>query len=322
VRDPSLKAIVQRVTPLFYSEGANLMLDRSPCVRAGSSLCWFRDRLALIQDDANFLVLIEPHTLQVDTISLPSGEGGLREFDDLRGNKRFKLDLEACVTVPTQEGDLLLAFGSGSTQYRQKIVTFGEPITATPILQELEALYEQLRNNTVFSGSELNIEGAIFCNGWVRLFNRGNGKPQARCLPVNATCDLAWDELVAYLQEPHKKPVPQLQQIYQYELGTLEDLPLTFTDATVTNQNVIFSATAENSPDASSDGVVAGSVLGILDAESRWIELRTSDGALFTSKVEGICASKKNANQLYLVVDVDDPTRPCELCEVQIEGDW
>jgi len=298
------------------------MLDRSPHVRAGSSLCWFRDRLALIQDDANFLVLIEPHTLQVDTISLPSGEGGLREFDDLRGNKRFKLDLEACVTVPTQEGDLLLAFGSGSTQYRQKIVTFGEPITATPILQELEALYEQLRNNTVFSGSELNIEGAIFCNGWVRLFNRGNGKPQARCLPVNATCDLAWDELVAYLQEPHKKPVPQLQQIYQYELGTLEDLPLTFTDATVTNQNVIFSATAENSPDASSDGVVAGSVLGILDAESRWIELRTSDGALFTSKVEGICASKKNANQLYLVVDVDDPTRPCELCEVQIEGDW
>jgi hypothetical protein len=33
-------------------------------VRAGSSLSWFGDRLALIQDDANFLVLIEPHSLQ------------------------------------------------------------------------------------------------------------------------------------------------------------------------------------------------------------------------------------------------------------------
>jgi hypothetical protein len=45
-------------------------------VRAGSSLSWFGDRLALIQDDANFLVLIEPHSLQVDPIPLPAGEGG------------------------------------------------------------------------------------------------------------------------------------------------------------------------------------------------------------------------------------------------------
>ena len=322
VQDPALKAIVQKSTPLFYSEGANLTLDRSAHVRAGSSLSWFGDRLALIQDDANFVVLIEPYTLQVDTICLPVGEGGLREFDDLRGNKRFKLDLEACVTVPTEEGDILLAFGSGSTRYRQKIVTLQESITATPILREVEALYEQLRNNTMFAGSELNIEGAIFCNGWVRLFNRGNGKPQAGCLPVNATCDIAWDELAAYLQEPHKQPVPQLQKICQYELGTLDDLRLTFTDATVTKQNVIFSATAENSPDASSDGIVAGSVLGILDIEARWIELRTLDGSLFTSKVEGVCVSKRNANRLYLVIDVDDPTRPCELCEVEIEGNW
>ena len=63
-------------------------------------------------------------------------------------------------------------------------------------------------------------------------------------------------------------------------------------------------------------------MLGILDTEARWIELRTLDGSLFTNKVEGVCASKKNTNRLYLVVDVDDPTRPCELCEVEIEGDW
>jgi hypothetical protein len=97
---------------------------------------------------------------------------------------------------------------------------------------------------------------------------------------------------------------------------------LTLTDATVTKQNVIFSATAENSPDASSDGMVAGSVLGILDTEARWIELLTLDGTQFTSKVEGVCVSRKNANRLYLVVDVDDSTRPRELCEVEIEGEW
>jgi hypothetical protein len=152
-----------------------------------------------------------------------------------------------------------------------------ESDTSTLILEEAKALYEQLRHHTAFADSELNIEGAIFRNGWVRLFNRGNGKPQAGCLPVNATCDLVWDELAAYLQAPDKQPVPHLQQICQYDLGTLEGLRLTFTDATVTQQNVIFSATAEDSPDASSDGAVTGSVLGILDADARWIELCTLD---------------------------------------------
>jgi len=321
-RDPSLHATVLKSVPLRYSKGADPMLDRPAYVRAGSSLSWFGDRLALIQDDANFLVLIEPHSLQVDAVPLPAGEGGLRQFDDLRGNKRFKLDLEACVNVHTPDGDLLLAFGSGSTSYREKIVMLRESDTATLILEEVKTLYEQLRHHTAFSGSELNIEGAIFRNGWVRLFNRGNGRLQAGCLAVNATCDLVWDELAAYLQAPDKKPVPHLQQIYQYDLGTLEGLRLTFTDATVTQQNVIFSATAEDSPDASSDGAVTGSVLGILDADARWIELRTLDGSLFTSKVEGVCASRESANRLHLVVDVDDPTRPCELCEVELDGGW
>jgi len=321
-RDPTLHATVLKSVPLRYSKGADPTLDRPTHVRAGSSLTWFGDRLALIQDDANFLVLIEPDSLQVDAIPLPTGEGGLRQFDDLRENKRFKLDLEACVSVPTPDGDLLLAFGSGSTPYRQKIVMLRESDPTTPVLEEANALYKQLRHHTAFSGSELNIEGAIFRNGWVRLFNRGNGKPQAGCLPVNATCDLMWDELAAYLQGPDKQLVPHLQQICQYHLGTLEELRLTFTDATVTQQNVIFSATAEDSPDASSDGVVAGSVLGILDADARWIELRTLDGSLFTSKVEGVCASRESANRLYLVVDVDDPIRPCELCEVELDGSW
>ena len=110
VRDSKLQAIVQRSMPLFYREGADPTLDRPAHVWAGSSLSWFGDRLALIQDDANFLVLIEPHSFQVEAIPLPASEGGLRQFDDLRGNKRFKLDLEACVTVPTPDGDLLLAF--------------------------------------------------------------------------------------------------------------------------------------------------------------------------------------------------------------------
>ena len=117
-----MAATVLSKAPLHYSEGADVSLDRSKHVRAGSSLTWFGNRLAVIQDDAHFIALIDPKNGQIDALSLPVGEGGLRQFDDLRGNKRFKLDLEACLTGSSPNGELLLAFGSGSNKHRESVV--------------------------------------------------------------------------------------------------------------------------------------------------------------------------------------------------------
>ncbi|BAU42486.1 DUF6929 family protein [Leptolyngbya sp. O-77] len=325
LRDSDLRATVVRSLPLFYREGANPELDRPLHVRAGSSLSWFGDRLALVQDDANFLVLIDPQSFAVEAIPLSPGEGGLRQFDDQRGNKRFKLDLEACTTVPTPDGEIFLAFGSGSTARREQIlmVPGSDPDRFT--LQPAGALYAHLRDCTAFSGSELNLEGAVFQADYIRLFNRGNGAPQNTLqdtrLPVNATGDLEWDALASYLETPEHCQLPALQNICQYDLGQLDGLALTFTDATVTPRGILFSATAEDSPDATRDGVVSGSAIGILGDRPRWVELRTPDGALFLGKVEGLCPMP-DTHRLWVVVDADDPTWPCELCQVELEGDW
>jgi hypothetical protein len=316
-RDPALKAIVQRRVPLFYSQGADSASDRPAHVRAGSSLSWLGNKLALVQDDANFLVLIDPESLTVEAITLAAGEAGARQFDDLRGNKRFKLDLEACTTVSTSNGDLFLAFGSGSMAQREQILTVQESNPFNPTLKRASALYAQLRACTPFSGSELNIEGAIFQQGQLRLFNRGNGKPDNNLLPVNATVDLDWNSFLVYLNTPEDHQPPVLQNICQYDLGNLNGLNLSFTDAIAAQTGIIFSAAAEDSPDVTSDGRVTGSVLGILDANPRWIELCTPDGSLFTGKVEGVCAFRNEENCLWIVIDADDPTLPCELCEVE-----
>lgn len=320
-RDPTLRATVVRSLPLFYQEGADPALDRPSHVRAGSSLSWFGDRLALVQDDANFLVLIAPQSLVVEAIPLPSGEAGLRQFDDQRGNKRFKLDLEACTTVPTPDGEILLAFGSGSTARREQILLVPASDPSRLTLQPATALYAHLRDCTPFSGSELNVEGAIFQAAYLRLFNRGNGAPQNMLQPVNATGDLDWATLAAYLAAPEQHQPPALQNICQYELGQLNGLALTFTDATVTPLGILFSAAAEDSPDATRDGAVSGSAIGILGDRPRWTELRTPDGSLFLGKVEGLCPIS-GAHRLWVVVDADDPTRPCDLCEVALDGDW
>lgn len=320
-RDSALSACLASTRELFYSAGADPALNRPAHVRAGSSLAWFGNRLAVVQDDTNFIALIDPETGHVDPLTLPAGEGGLRQFDELRGNKRFKLDLEACFSVPVADGGMLVALGSGSSEKREAVVVVES--SGQVRLVEGHGLYARLRAEKSFSGSEMNIEGAAFVDGRVRLFNRGNGAWRDGEAPRNASCDIAWRELEAYLQDPARQPVPALHNIAQYELGALQGSPLTFTDATATASGLLYTAAAEDSPDAVTDGVVTGSAVGVLDGNAgRWIELRDADGGLAAEKIEGLCAARGRDGLLYVVVDADDPTCPSLLGEVELRGPW
>ena len=318
-----MAATVLSKAPLHYSEGADVSLDRSKHVRAGSSLTWFGNRLAVIQDDAHFIALIDPKNGQIDALSLPVGEGGLRQFDDLRGNKRFKLDLEACLTGSSPNGELLLAFGSGSNKHRESVVRVSA--SGAIDLAQASGLYHRFRTTKAFSGSELNIEGAVFItDGWVRFFNRGNGEAGEGLSPVDATCDVLWAELEAYLGDPDNIDAPGLHRIAQYDLGTLGGIRLTFTDAAATDWGMLYVASAENSPDSITDGSVIGSVIGILDdgRGCRWTQLCDAEGRPFNAKIEGICADRNLEGLVYAVTDADDPARPSELLEVALSGPW
>jgi hypothetical protein len=87
---------------------------------------------------------------------------------------------------------------------------------------------------------------------------------------------------------------------------------------------VLYIASAENSPDAVSDGSVAGSAVGVIDENGgcRWTELRDTDGKLFVGKIEGICADRNSAGRIHVVIDADDPARPSELVQVALAGPW
>lgn len=312
VRDPALSATLVSRMVLHYAAGADAALDRPAHVRAGSSLARFGQRLAVIQDDANFIALADPATGQADALPLPAGPGGLRQFDDRRGNKPDKLDLEACFTA---SGDSLVALGSGSSPQRESLVVLTPDGHAQTVAAH--GLYACLREAKDFSGSELNIEGALFIDGRVRLFNRGNGAWRDGLAPVNASCDIVWPEFEACLRGGLARPV--LDSIQQYRLGGLDGAPLSFTDVADTEYGVLFTATAENSSDAVTDGAVSGSVVGVFGNPCRWIEVREGGGSLFADKIEGICAV---GGRVYAVVDADDASRPSELCEIVLGGPW
>ncbi|MBC7791415.1 MAG: hypothetical protein H7Z74_15830 [Anaerolineae bacterium] len=324
VEDPALCAEIVTRVPLLYAEGADVILDRPAHVRSASSIRWSGNRLAVIQDDAHFLALIDPSDLNVRALALPAGPGGLRQFDDLRGNKAFKLDLETNLVVQVEGEELFLAFGSGSTPERDKVAVVNVRM-GTADLWDASGLYAELRCRTDFSGSELNIEGAILIEGVVRLFNRGNGAPRDGLQPVNATTDLDWRALWSYLENPRARPIPTLRNIVQYDLGTMHGIKLTFTDACLAGERIVFAAAAESSPDVTRDGLVAGSALGMIDDASKTVRyglLREKNGNVFRGKVEGVTISRTEANQAYVVVDVDDPLAASELCVVRLSESW
>jgi hypothetical protein len=322
--DRGLTARVLRTTPLLYAEGADPSLDRPAHVRAGSGVAWVGGRLAVVQDDAAFLALVDPATAHVRSITLEAAHGGVRQFDDGRGNKHLKADLEACVTVPHEGAEVLLAFGSGSTPMRERVLVGRALDTDHPSVELVRApaLYTALRAERRFSGSEMNMEGAALVGDVLRLFNRGNGAARDGHLPVDASCDLPLAALLAYLADPSGPP-PAPSHVVQHDLDALDALRLGFTDAAARGGIVYFSAAAEDSPDATRDGRVAGSVVGVLDdGGGRWTQLLDAEGGMFTGKVEGIAFWPDRPDRLWAVVDADDPERPSDLCEVALEGDW
>ena len=323
--DDRLRVVVTAQTPLWYADGANHAHDRPAHVRAASSLAWIGDTIAVIQDDANFAALVDPSTRAARAIVLPRGEGGLRQFDDTRGNKKYKWDLEACVAVPTNGVDVLWAWGSGSKKRRRRVAMIDcwDTDTARVVLVDANALYERLEETEAFAGSDMNIEGAMLVGDVLRLFNRGNGAAKRERLPVNATCDLLLRDVRKHFEDS-AAAVPTPTNIVQYDLGALHGVPLGFTDAIAMGDATLFAATAEASEDATTDGLVTGSVLGVIasDGTCRYGLLYDAQGRPFSAKVEGVLLAKTSRTHGWLVVDADDPTAPSHLCEFELVGPW
>ncbi len=321
--DTSFRARVVSRTPLRYRAGADARDDRPAHVRAGSALVWHAGRLGVVQDDASFVAFVDVASGEVDVVALPRGDDGRRVFGDDLGNKRFKLDLEACIAFRDDEGEpTLMAFGSGSDARHARdnivVVRGAAPTEADVQVIAAPRFYDRLRALTAFSGSELNVEGAALKGDHLTFFQRGNGAPRGPISPVNATCTVSLAAFRAFLLEPSLLEAPEPAAICQYDLGAMGGCPFGFTDGTHAGEHLYYLAAAESSPDAATDGPVAGCALGRLGEDSYYAHIEGSDGAPLRDKLEGLAPSLHDSNRFYGVVDRDDPNTPSELVELEV----
>lgn len=306
------RAVVRSRRALCWQASSDREAAATPHPRAASGLAWLgagdERRLALVQDDACAIALVEPASGLARAVALPAVEGA-RRFDPGFAPKRHKPDLECCVAARVGAREVLLAFGSGSTDRRERVAVIERRAAAWESrFVAAPALYAAMRGERRFSGGALNVEGVALVGDRLWFFQRGNGGAH----PASAWVSFA--RFWAYLEGDDANG-PVLEDVQPVALPAIEGVPLGFTDAAVDEDGeVVWLASAEASPDTYDDGVVVGSAIGV--GGGRAALLCEADGAPFRGKAEGLALAGRG--RAWVAVDPDDPEVPAELLEVEL----
>jgi hypothetical protein len=286
--------------------------DRPAFVSAASGVVRRGDFVYVIGDDELFLAVFAASAAERPGTLRRALAGELPLDHDARAGA--KPDLEALTVLPPFGGHpygALLGLGSGSGPGRDR--GFVWALAPDGALRgqagevDLSALYEGL-------GAEieaLNIEGASVIGDRLWLLQRGGGERGA----AGIVAELALEDVMGSLRRDRRIDAHELRALRAYDLGTLDGVPLTFSDATpVAQELLVFTASAE-----AEDGRIRGSVVGTLDREGHVQRLRTIDRRY---KVEGVHATIDTGVMDFLFVcDQDDPEVPSPLLSAAMPVD-
>ena len=229
--------------------------------------------------------------------------------EEAEARSEVKPDLEALTMLPPFRGHAygaLMGLGSGSAPERDR--GFVWALDADGSLRDavraldLAPLYARLRSDI----EGLNIEGACVVGDRLWLMHRGN-----RGGTMNVVVELSLDRVMQSILGDARIDPGELSAMRSYDLGRLEGVELTFSDATPLGGDLlVFTASAEESG-TGRDGAIRGSVIGTIDSGGDVRRLRTIDRRY---KVEGVHASiDTGVMDLLFVCDQDDPAAPSPL---------
>jgi hypothetical protein len=280
--------------------------SRLPFLSAASGLVIVNSIAYVVADDEQHLGVF-PLTTNAPGKWTRMFEGDLP--DDTAQRKKTKADLEVLILLPpfgAYRHNVLFAIGSGSKPNRQRGVLL--PLDAqgvlvgAPRLIDLALLFAAIGRQV----GELNIEGAAITSDILRLLQRGN-----KGAGINAVVSIPLDRVLQSLTDSDS--VGELPFVLrQYDLGSIEGVPLGFTDGSaLSDGRIVFTAVAEDAANAYEDGLCVGSAVGILAADGHLQKLEPLSPS---AKVEGVEARiGDHGIQLYLVSDADDASVPAWL---------
>ena len=266
---------------------------------SGSGIAYYRDKVYLIGDDMNYILVADTALNKLDTITLQPGSG--------RISKSIKQDLEGLSVLRTKGFSSLLLVGSGSVfPYRSKGWIL-DLRNKTRLMIDLEPFYKRMQLNGV---KEINVEGLTWIPGGMVLANRGN-KSNPKNYLVFTTSDF-WTN-------------PERPDIRVMKLGANTDTSsfsgVSGLEYSYKSDCLILTVSTENTYSTQSDGSIGKSYLWIIENISakkrlaainpnRIIDLETVDQRFRGHKIESVCiiSETKSTYNLVLVADDDKGT--------------
>lgn len=263
-------------------------------IHAASGLIRLKNAFYIIADDQLSMGVFTLNTTDsIQFIKLLPGQ--LPE--DHHARKKLKPDWESLVCLRSVANvDEILVVPSGSKPNRTVGVLAKMNDCDLESVKEIDfsVLYKQLDKTF----PDLNIEGAVVSDSVLKIFQRGNGPSKQ-----NAIIDLDLKGLLTDLENTGTISADHILKTTQYDLGTLKNVSLSFTDACVCNGQIFFLAAAEDSDSTYEDGKYVGSVLGCIDQSGKIIFQKE---LLCEYKPEGLWV-EQNGHQyaVYIVTDAD-----------------
>ena len=265
-------------------------------VPSASGIVKLEEDFYIIGDDA-------PYIFQVDKNFNLISKHAIYSSEKLKGHtipKIDKPDFEAMEMISDTE---LLIFGSGSKSPERDVCIWLDLSEEALIYQRFDIgnFYEDLRSHKIMQGYELNIEAFALKNDVCYLFNRGRDVIFSFSLPE-------------FLDFCHKEASIPNVVTHLFSLPEIKNLKAGFSGATSFKHHpyLIFTATAEDTPNAYDDGEILGSLIGVIKINGSGLEpnvvVQPIPNPGFPLKIESVIVDNivsKTETDLVLVTDND-----------------
>ena len=263
---------------------------------SGSGIVHFKDRMYLIGDDANHLLMADTAFNITDSIKL-------FESEERRIPKPLKADLEGATLVSINKQPQILLVGSGSLMPFRNGGWLINPFNKEKTQLDINTFYNRIRSEGI---DALNIEGVATIPRGIVFASRGNKSFRENYLIF--TANEFWNNQDSV-------------EIRKCKVGTNTDTAsfqgVSGLEYSKASDQLLLTVSTENTNSTTEDGAIGKSYLWIINNisakrnmialnPSKIIDLEAMDGRFKGHKIESVCIISENNKKMELVLVADD----------------
>lgn len=270
---------------------------------SASSIEWYNDKLFIMGDDAQYLIVLDKYYNTTDSIQLFTNT-------EKRIPKAIKADPEASTIIELQNTKHLLLVGSGSTENREKAFTINLTTNHTDTFS-LSNFYTKIKAKDI----DINIEGVASVHDKIAFANRANLTSKTNQLII-ADSNFLLNENADFKIISVNDTAKTIRGISSLTYLKEKDI-------------LILTATEEETINSYSDGTIGNSYIGFItgfykkiNSENitvdKWINLPELNSVFSKQKIEGLTIESLQNNKLILHLVSDNDNGESSLYKVQL----